>query len=234
MKKKIKVVILESHPLINTALEIIFDKEPCIELMGMYSDDLSLLSGDILKEADVLILDYSLNNERNDGFYLIRKIRKNYPNLKLLVFSDIESILIVQKALSLGVRGYVGKRKGHKTLLEAIIEISMDKIFLTENLKYEIAIFRESHRDMLPFITRQDVNNINMMALKDLTTREVEVLHCMLEGKSVTEISEKFSRSCKTVSGHKQNALRKLGIKSDMELFLYRKQIMNLYGSCMQ
>jgi len=51
------------------------------------------------------------------------------------------------------------------------------------------------------------------------------VLRCFLDGMTVNEIAAKFSRSKKTVSGHKQSALRKLGIRSDNDLFKVRHLI---------
>ncbi|HBD32841.1 MAG TPA: DNA-binding response regulator, partial [Cupriavidus sp.] len=58
-----------------------------------------------------------------------------------------------------------------------------------------------------------------------LTEKEREVLRCFLDGITVNEIAAKFSRSKKTVSGHKQSALRKLGIRSDNDLFKVRHLI---------
>lgn len=52
-----------------------------------------------------------------------------------------------------------------------------------------------------------------------LSPREREVLRCCLEGLTLTQISEKFSRSIKTVSAQKRAAYRKLGIQNDCQLF---------------
>ncbi|WP_460164162.1 LuxR C-terminal-related transcriptional regulator [Pseudomonas sp. S2_F03] len=52
-----------------------------------------------------------------------------------------------------------------------------------------------------------------------LSPKEQEVLRCCLEGMSVSQIARKFSRSMKTISGQKQAAFRKLGVRTDAELF---------------
>lgn len=57
-----------------------------------------------------------------------------------------------------------------------------------------------------------------------LTPKEQEVLRCFLDGMSVNSIAAKFSRSASTISTQKQSAYRKLGIKSDSELFKITQQ----------
>jgi len=62
----------------------------------------------------------------------------------------------------------------------------------------------------------------------ELSPREREVLRCCLDGMSVTEIAEKFARSVKTISGQKQSAFRKLGVRNDSELFKIENQLQDL------
>ncbi|MEV8761136.1 helix-turn-helix transcriptional regulator, partial [Klebsiella pneumoniae] len=64
--------------------------------------------------------------------------------------------------------------------------------------------------------------------MPSLSPREREVLRCCLDGMSVTDIAEKFARSVKTISGQKQSAFRKLGVRSDNELFKIEYQIKEL------
>jgi len=62
----------------------------------------------------------------------------------------------------------------------------------------------------------------------ELSPREREVLRCCLEGMSVTQIAEKFARSVKTISGQKQAAFRKLGVRNDNELFKIQHQLQDI------
>jgi DNA-binding CsgD family transcriptional regulator len=64
---------------------------------------------------------------------------------------------------------------------------------------------------------------LRLSAILSLSPREHEVLRCYLAGMSVSDIAAKFARSSKTISTQKQSALRKLGIRSDAELFASRK-----------
>lgn len=62
----------------------------------------------------------------------------------------------------------------------------------------------------------------------ELSPKEREVLRCCLEGLSVSQVAIKFSRSRKTISGQKQAAFRKLGIRTDTELFKLQVHLKNL------
>ncbi|KAF0855677.1 hypothetical protein Y788_11435 [Pantoea dispersa 625] len=64
------------------------------------------------------------------------------------------------------------------------------------------------------------------VSLKMLSPKEQEVIRCFLAGMTVTDIAEKFARSLKTVSGQKQSALRKLGLKADHELFIIKHELL--------
>ena len=63
-----------------------------------------------------------------------------------------------------------------------------------------------------------------LVRTRELSFREREVLRCCLDGMSVTQIALKFERSVKTISTQKQAAFKKLGLRSDNELFKIRSQ----------
>ncbi|UZM16769.1 helix-turn-helix transcriptional regulator [Pseudomonas kielensis] len=62
----------------------------------------------------------------------------------------------------------------------------------------------------------------------ELSPKGQEVLHCCLEGLSVSQVAIKFSRSRKTISAPKQAAFRKLGIRTDTELFKLQAHLQSL------
>jgi two component transcriptional regulator, LuxR family len=64
------------------------------------------------------------------------------------------------------------------------------------------------------------------VSLSALSPKEQEVIRCFLTGMTVTDIAEKFHRSLKTISGQKQSAMRKLGLKADHELFIIKDELL--------
>lgn len=228
MSKKIKITILDKHPIICSALSYFLGRENGLDVIGTYSNRDELIADNNQQAAEILILDYSLGDNNFDGVMLIKHLLFRAPTLKIIIFSDQESSAIVQEAISAGAKAYVGKSKSHEYLLEAIYSISSkDCVFLPPDLKQKISRFRQCKPRAKKNILNEELEVIEKLKLQSLSTREIEVIRCMLEGRNITEISIKFSRSRKTISAQKQSALRKLGISSNMELFLYRDFIMN-------
>jgi len=168
---------------------------------------------------DILVLDYMLGEDQLDGLQMVKQLRLHYPQLKILVSSAVEKPAIVQLLLKAGVQGFVGKSHDQEVLIDAIHQICRGKRFLTPDMMLELDKFQESDREMHDYLTpRQAGDDITLM-LRELSPREIEVIRCYLDGLSITQIAGKYARSRKTISGQKQTALRKLGLRSDLELF---------------
>lgn len=234
MKKKIKIAIIDKHPLICSALSYFLGREADLDVVGSYVDVENLTADKEFESMEVIIMEYSLGNKNLDGLMLIKRILKSSPDVKLIVYSENESIAIVREAIYAGARAYIGKSKGIETILKAIYFVNSNAgLFLPENLKKEL--IKSTTYNPLKFqsYSIQGFSTIDTLnRMNSLSTREVEVIRCMLEGRSVTEVSIKFSRSRKTISCQKLSAYRKLGIKSDVELFQYRDFIVNSDVDC--
>jgi DNA-binding NarL/FixJ family response regulator len=76
----------------------------------------------------------------------------------------------------------------------------------------------------MAFIADTDELDIEKLS-KLLTPREAEIIRCFLDGMAIVDIAAKLKRSRKTISGHKQTGMKKLGISSDLELFKYRSDL---------
>ncbi|NWA63435.1 response regulator transcription factor [Pantoea sp. B9002] len=226
----IKVAILDDHPLIRKALHYSLEYELDLNLVGMYKNRQEITSALQNGEIDLLVLDYLLAEEDFDGLQLVKHFRLHYPKLKILVSSAIESPAVVNQVIKAGVMGFVGKSKEQEELIAAIRKVASGKRYLSTDMQHELDMFNEPDADMYPYIApsvRPGGKDIEIL-VRELTPREMEVIRCYLAGLNITQIAEKFNRSRKTISGQKQGALRKLGMKSDVELFRYQDLIIGL------
>ncbi|MFL1552004.1 response regulator [Pseudomonas sp. D47] len=219
--KPLQIALLDDHALIRDALKARLSLEPTFKVAGIYSTSRGLMEG--LREApvDLLILDYQLSDGEMDGLRLIDWLRKQYPELRIVVFSSMERPATVNMSIRAGARGFVGKSQESDDLIRAIRTVALDRIYLAPNMASEL--------EKLPVPQDQDVgDSLETHALanfSELSPKESEVLRCCLDGLSVSQIAEKFSRSRKTISGQKQSAFRKLGIRTDTELFKLQNQL---------
>jgi len=144
-----------------------------------------------------------------------------YPELKILVASAHHNKATVGLVMHAGARGFVGKEEELSELVRAIRTVAAG------GKRINAALAAEMERDQITPAASTPVPG-DLTALTDrpeLSPREREVLRCCLDGMSVTDIAEKFARSIKTISSQKQSAYRKLGIRTDTELFKIKHEL---------
>ncbi|WP_379931472.1 response regulator [Enterobacter sichuanensis] len=222
--KKIYIALLDDHPIVRKGLEIIFSQEPDFELKGSFASRIDLMNFLRTNRIDVLILDYLLGEDDIDGLPMIKQLMSNFPWLKILLSSTLENTAIVRQALKAGVRGHIGKSRDASEVVAAVRQVAAGHICLSESMEKEFYLISEPTAPGDVEDEQQVIEGIGR--LDELSPRELEVLRLFLSGMSVLQISEKFSRSRKTVSGQKKSAMRKLGVKTDPELFLWHDQLL--------
>ncbi|MBS3048418.1 response regulator transcription factor [Enterobacter mori] len=222
--KKIYIALLDDHPIVRKGLEIIFSQEPDFELKGSFASRIDLINFLRSNRVDVLILDYLLGDEDIDGLPMIKQLMGNFPWLKILISSTLENTAIVRMALKAGVRGHIGKSRDASEVVDAVRRVAAGHICLSESMEKEFYLISEPTTSGNGDDEQQVIDGIGR--LDQLSVREMEVLRLFLSGMSVLQISEKFSRSRKTVSGQKKSAMKKLGVKTDPELFLWHDQLL--------
>lgn len=211
----LRVAVLDDHYLIQMALELRLSREADMRVVGAFSNSRDLLASLSDTPADLLVLDYALGASELDGLHLIGLIRRRFPTLCILVSSSAESPSVVNLSLSVGANGFFGKSESAELLVEAIRKVASGETYVSPGLAYRLG-----RQPLTVGLPSPDVKG-GQRLLNDpsLSPKEREVLRCCLDGMSVSQISRKFMRSMKTISGQKQAAFRKLGVRTDAELF---------------
>ncbi|WP_260433729.1 response regulator transcription factor [Burkholderia cenocepacia] len=208
-------MVLDDHAVVRQGLVAYLMQCPTIRVVGECATGRELLIQLGKLEADLLLVDYSLQHRDADGLNLIRMLRIRYPKIKILVVTAHENPLTAKMALRAGANGFIGKSQELSELAGAIHSVMREECYVPPNMS--------GLRMFAGMEGAEDAGAIEPLGdhLEKcrLTAREVEVIRCCLEGYSVTQIASKFCRSVKTVSGQKQRAFRKLGISNDHELF---------------
>ncbi|MBD8512856.1 response regulator transcription factor [Photobacterium sp. CAU 1568] len=221
-KPPIRIALLDDHALIREALSVRLSAEPDFNLQGVYSTSTQLLDAIRRETFDLLVLDYQLGDGELDGLRLIGLIRQRYPDLRIVIFSSAERPATVHMSIRTGANGFVGKSQNTDDLILAIRMAARGRLYLSPNIATELEKqpFSQSADDASPNKGEQGLLNYS-----ELSPKESEVLRCCLAGLTVNQIAQKFSRSKKTISSQKQAAFRKLGIRTDAELFKLEAEI---------
>src|SRR4051812_47187679 len=104
---KIKIAIVDDHPLVITGLRHILGNCADMEITGSYVNGKELLRAMALSQPDVLLLDIQLAGQTGDK--LVEIIRSEYQDVKVLVLTNFDNIFYVKSMLKKGANGYVLK-----------------------------------------------------------------------------------------------------------------------------
>lgn len=221
----IRLMLLDDHELILCGMQRMLSVDPRLQVVGRFTRSRDLLQALKGTRVDTVVMDFALGRDETDGLNLIRALQIKFPATNLLVISSTHSPATVSLALRCGAKGFIGKSSAPNHLLDGLHALAAGQTYI-EPAMAALLEDRDINTDSHPLPLSGNRSSLEtLVKTNNLTLREREVLRCCLEGMSVTEVAEKFSRSIKTISTQKQAAFRKLGLRSDNELFRIRSQL---------
>ncbi|MGC0151158.1 response regulator [Chromobacterium vaccinii] len=224
-KPPLRLMLLDDHAVVLQGLSYRLSQEPDFSIVGTHAGSKSLLAALHKQPVDVAVLDYALQPEDTDGLNLIRVLARRFPQTAVLIMSAHYNTATVALALRGGARGFVGKQQDLDELVTAIRTLAQGQVYLSPAMAEELASVMPVD-GVPPSGSRHAPAAVgSLVRLAELSPREQEVIRCFMDGMTVSQIAEKFARSIKTISGQKQAAMRKLGLKADHELYILRDEL---------
>lgn len=196
------IFLTDDHEILLDGLKKIVQDEDQLDVIGTAGSVQSTMDQLTRLHVDLLITDYNLPDD--DGLTLVRKVKRKYPDIKIIVLSMHDEGHLVKEILKEGINGYVLKKDSHSELIDAIYAVKNDKIYLSS-----------------------DVNTILMKGLhgegeqKLLTDREREILKLISREYTNRDIAEELFISERTVETHRKNIFRKTGTNNMVGLIKY-------------
>ena len=193
----IRIVIADDHPLLREGLRRILEFEDGIEVVAEVGDGQGAINAARNMTFDILLMD--LNMPGVNGLEAGRVIRRERPEIGILVLTVDDSDEKVFQVLQIGVAGYLLKDVDSKTLIQSI-----QKVFIGEPI-------------LSPAVTGKLMEQFTHPSpLKNtcgLSEREMEILHYVVRGSSNREIGTALFISEKTVKNHLSSIYRKLAVE---------------------
>lgn len=208
-----RIVLADDHTLFRRGLRGIVESVAGFEVVGEAGDGLELLRLLHTVTPHLVILDISMPNLR--GIEAVREIRKQYPDVKVLMLTMHKDRSYLHQAISAGADGYLLKEDADPELFSAIERIRQGKIYVSPHLA-------DGMIEDWAQIRRGDVNS--SFRPEVLTPREKEVIKLIADGKSSKEIGEMLFISARTVERHRANIMDKLQIRKIADLVKYTIQ----------
>ncbi len=198
-----KILLVDDHAIVSDGLQVLLNEVDGLEVVN------KLTSGDFalayLKQhaVNLLITDYSMPDM--DGVTLVKKAKQIKPELKIIVLSMHDEVVMIREMLSAGVDGYVLKKYAQQELVKAIEMVSSGRQYWSA----------EVNKALLSSLLPQE------MPENQITDRELEVLRLLAQELTSKQIADKLFISERTVETHRKNLMRKTGANNGIGLMRY-------------
>lgn len=205
---KLRILLAEDHETIRDGLKLLLNSQTDMEVVGEAGNGRVALQLAQQLLPDVVVMDVSM--PELNGLQATKKLKQKCPQVKILPLTRHTDDGYLQQLLEAGANGYVLKQSKSTELLRAIRAIVGGQTYLdpaiTEKAVTQIR-GRRAAGGLLP--------NVN------LSDREAEVLRLIAWGHINKEVAARLNVSVKTVEVHKANGMRKMGMKSRVDIVRY-------------
>jgi DNA-binding NarL/FixJ family response regulator len=202
----VKVALIDDHPIVRQGLRNLLQSEPSFEVVAEADDGITGLEQVRRVRPDVLIVDLMMPGL--NGLDLIKQVLKDLPRLRILVLSMQSADSYVVEAINLGASGYVLKETGPSEIIQAIKTVVGGNRYLSPKLERRVIDFSTGKKRIVdPY--------------DNLTAREREILHLIIEGNTNAQIASRLVLSPRTVELHRSRVMRKLNLHNQTDIFRY-------------
>lgn len=213
----IRLLIADDHAVVRKGIRTLLEDETDIDVVGEATDgDYAI---DMIPEVkpDVLLLDITM--PRMSGIDVTKVVNKQYPNVRILIFSMHHNPDYILKAVQHGAAGYLLKDTNEEEILRAVRSVATGEFYYPPSASSIIikqfmaaSVYPISEPDLEPERVRPG------SVWQKITAREAQILTCLTQGMSNRQIAERFTISPNTVANQRASIIRKAGVTSSFEL----------------
>lgn len=215
----LRIVIADDHPVVLLGIKALLHGQGTgMKVVGEASSARELVALLPGCACDLLVTDYSMPDATGaeDGLAWLGRLRREYPRLPVIVLTMIRNPALVRGMLAAGVNGVVAKAAMTRELLLAIRAVMAGRNYVGEQVRDMLA-------ELSPGLDGGQEGGAQANDPSELSQREAEIVRLYASGLTVTQIAERVHRSVKTVSQQKNDAMRKLGLTSNSQLYEYAR-----------
>lgn len=199
----VRILIAEDQQLVRQGLVALLAVDD-VTIVGEAEDGKGAVAMALTLLPDVVLMDLSM--PELDGVEATRRIKRQTPQVKVLVLTIANCERRVAEALAAGADGYALKKLGHGELMAAITAVCAGKTYLGPGLSEEL---------VKEYLDGGDNSSAS------LTARERQVLQLIARGQKNREIADELGIAIKTVETHRTKIMQKLDLHNSAELAAY-------------
>jgi len=199
VKSPIKILLVDDHPVVRRGISSCFSRQERLVIVGEAADGLEAVRKAKELLPDIILMDIYMPHM--NGLAVTELLRRQIPNVKVLILSTHSNTDFVLRIIQSGARGYVLKEASPEELVRAIEAVDSGKTFFSP--------------DVACLALNQFVlGSGEGPTPSQITNREREVLIHLAEGLSNKEIASALGIGVRTVETHRERIMRKLDIHS--------------------
>lgn len=209
-----RIVVCDDHPVVVMGIRaILASRHDDCEVVGEAHTGTQLLELLRTTRCDLVITDFSMPNgdRQDDGLPMLRRLCDRHPGLPVIVLTVVSNPALADAMRKLGVCTVVDKAGMTTDLLGAV------------RRAYGLRVNPNQATEEEGKVARSDDNLVRSGRAAMLSPREAEVVRLYADGISATRIAVMLNRSIKTVSKQKSDAMRKLGLHTNRELYEFAR-----------
>ena len=198
----INLLLVDDHDIVRTGLKRLLENQKNINIVGDLGTGEAAYQFVRENEVDVIIMDLSMPGK--GGIESTRQIKKQFPNINILILSMHDNATIAKKVIDAGATGYILKNDIAEELVNAIYSVSNSKVVFSELIKKSMEFESEN-------------------TLSVLNDKELEILKSLARGEDLKNIAKDINISYKTAANYQTSIKQKLKLKTSIELFQIAK-----------
>jgi DNA-binding NarL/FixJ family response regulator len=202
MSDALTMIIADDHPLFRKGVADVLRSDAAIHLLGEAADGDTALR--MLRELKPRVAVLDVDMPKRNGLQVVEAVREEALPVAVVILTMYAGTDMLQRALSLGVRGYVSKESAVEDILACVHLVASGRTYVSANLGPAAATLAGSAAPAA--------------GLADLTHAERTVLRLIAANKTTKEIAASLTVSPKTVENHRSNICQKLGVTGNNAL----------------
>ena len=207
--KKLKILVLDSSPIIYIGLKSIFKNSLFFEVSDYADTEENIY--EILNHSKINLIISDVYYKKNSVSNLLKKFKKNKTEIPIIIFTSKSNESKSIELLKSGASGFITKNLRKKSIRSMIQDIAF-------------SIYGNKELNKFTRLKNRFNFDYNTEKLNSLSKRELQVLKLFFRGKRNIEISEKLNINQKTVNTYITRVMKKLEVNSKTDLYLLAKK----------